>query len=126
MASDAISTAVAELPEWLKWGANAGLFVALVFGSLWTARKVRHEEREHDSRPFDPAKLLEASPIRQVITATETIADNAKLQTEALKTISAAATAIARMVEEDFDERRVDREVERRLKEQRASREARA
>lgn len=128
MASDAVTTVTAvaaDLPEWLKWGANAGLFVALVLGSLWSVRKARHEEREHESEPFDPVKLLDASPVRQIIAAAETVADNAKLQTEALKTISAAAAAMAKTVEDDFDERRVQREVDRRLQEQRLLREAR-
>lgn len=47
--------------------------------------------------------------------AATSISENMRLQTEALKVSSAALGAIAKLVEEDFDERRVHREVGRRL-----------
>lgn len=114
MAGEA-ATIAAELPPWLQWAAQAALFVVTAVGGVAAVVVGKRRAVEHESEPFDPEELLDSSPIKRLIAAFETMADNAKLQTEAVKTISAAATAMARTVEEDFDERRVLREVERRL-----------
>ena len=125
MAADA-ATIISELPPWLQVGANAALFVVTALGGIWALRRGHKVEAERDAEPFDAADLLESSPIKRFIASVETLADNAKLQTEAQSRISAAATALAKLVEEDFDERRVDREVERRLDRERRNRETRA
>ena len=128
MAGEAPSAAslVSELPDWLKWGANIALILfAMVAGPL-VARAGRKSERERDSEPFDAEAFLDASPVRKLIAAAEVVADSVPLQTEALKTIAAAASAMARTVEQDWDERRIEREVKRRLQEAGAQREASA
>ncbi|KAB1075345.1 hypothetical protein [Methylobacterium planeticum] len=76
--------------------------------------------------PADGENLLTAGPVRDLFEAIASIADNIRLQTDDLKTISAAMFAVAKVVEEDFDERPVERAVDRHLGEERRLREARA
>ena len=128
MATEPSSAAalVAELPDWLKWGANLALILfAMVAGPL-AVRAGRKGEQEHEAEVFDPADLLESSPIRRLVAAWETIADNARLQTEALKTISAIATLQAKALQSGFNEDDIHRDVHWRLTEARLARDDRA
>lgn len=124
MAADA-ATIAAELPLWLQWSAQAALFVVTAVGGVAAIFVGKRKPAEPESEPFDPEELLDSSPIKRLIASFETMADNAKVQTEALKTMSAAAVALAKTVEDDFDERRVKREVSRLLDEERRAREGR-
>lgn len=108
---------VAALPPWLQFGANAALFVLTVGLGVLAVLKGRKDAEAHPA--LDPAELLASSPVKTVVEAIALIAENMRLQTEALKVTSAAATALAKLIEHDFDERRVHREVDRRLEEER-------
>lgn len=112
-----ITALIASLPPWLQVGANVGLLAVLLVGGFFAIRKGHRDEDESDASGFDAAALLERSPIKAYLEAVQVMADHAKLQTEAAKTISAALVAIAKLVETDFDERRIQREVERRTAE---------
>lgn len=101
---------VAALPDWLKVGANAALFVVGLAIAVLAIRK-GHKEGEPGDKP-ELDDLLDSSPVK-------TFLDNMRLQTEAMKVMAAALGAMAKVHEADFDERRVHREVERRLAEER-------
>lgn len=110
---------VNNLPEWLKTGANVALFLISLATMGLAMRKGRSDEAEHEAREHEGAReaheALAAGPVREALTSLATLAENARLQTEAQKVTAAALTALAKLVEDDFDERRVDREVDRRL-----------
>ena len=55
----------------------------------------------------------------------DTLADNAKIQTLALKTIAAAAAVQAKKLEPTFDEGHIERDTETRLMHERNNRAAR-
>lgn len=107
------------LPDWLKVGANAAVFVVGLAIAVLAVRKGRRDEDEHEGRDHEGVReaqeALAAGPIREALTSLSTLAENARLQTEAQKVAAAALTAMAKLVEDDFDERRVNREVDRRL-----------
>lgn len=104
----------AQLPPWLQTASAAALFVvAVMAGALGLLRGRAVGAGEGEAHEVED--LLASAPVRRLLECAEAVSDNARLQTEALKTISAAATAMAKTVEDDFDERRVQREVDRRL-----------
>lgn len=113
------SALINNLPDWLKIGANAAVFVVGLAIAILAVRKGRSDEAEHEARDHEGAReaheALAAGPVREALTSLATLAENARLQTEAQKVTAAALTALAKLVEDDFDERRVDREVDRRL-----------
>lgn len=113
------SALINNLPDWLKIGANAAVFVVGLAIAILAVRKGRSDDGEHEGREHEGAReaheALAAGPVREALTSLATLAENARLQTEAQKVTAAALTALAKLVEDDFDERRVDREVDRRL-----------
>lgn len=113
------SALIDNLPDWLKIGANAAVFVVGLAIAVMAVREVRSDDGEHEGRDHEgarePHEALAAGPVREALTSLATLAENARLQTEAQKVSAAALTALAKLVEDDFDERRVDREVDRRL-----------
>lgn len=109
------SAFLAGLPPWAQIGANVALFLLTIAAGVWGIRKGHKDEGEKESEPFHASDLLDSSPVKRMLETWETVADNARLQTEALKTISAAAVAMAKTIEADFDERRIQSEVKRRL-----------
>ena len=125
MAGDA-SSLIAELPPWLQWGASASLFVVTTVAGLAAIRVGHKRGKAEDDDGFDADKLLDASPIRRFLEAVDTLADNAKIQTLALKTIAAAAAVQAKKLEPTFDEGHIERDTEMRLTHERILREARA
>ncbi len=122
MAADA--SVLTELPTWIQMAIGVGIAIATAASGLVVAKHNRKKAEDEDHESLDAEDFLKASPIQKFLDAINTmannsaaLAENSRLQTEALKTISATAIAIARTYEEDFDERRILREVERRLKE---------
>lgn len=117
---------VAMLPDNLKPIAASILFLGTAAAGwvavLWAKKKESEKPEEH----FDAEDILESSHIKNFLENVQTLADNARLQTEALKNISAASTIIGKTLEEDYDERRVEREVSRRLAEDRLRRDMRS
>lgn len=114
------------LPEAVRPFAAGFLFVGTAVAGwvvvLWSKKKESEKPDEH----FDAEDLLESSHIKAFLNNVQTLADNSRLQTEALKNISAAATAMGKTIEVDYDERRVNREVERRLAEEKMRRDMRS
>jgi hypothetical protein len=111
---------IALLPDWLKGGASAGLFViSCVIAFLGWKASLNKGEHDHEAREHDDAlevrEAMAAGPVRDALTYLATLAENARLQTEALKVMAAAGTALAKTVEADFSERRIKDEVDRRL-----------
>ncbi|AWN35698.1 hypothetical protein [Methylobacterium radiodurans] len=66
---------------------------------------------------FDAQDLLTSAAVLRFLTAHDTIAAHMVIQSEALKTISAAATVWAKAQEDDFQEWRIAAAVERRWNE---------
>jgi hypothetical protein len=113
-----VTTAIAAMPPWLQGAASVAVFVLTVLIGL---RAVRQGSKDAEEHHLDPAELLASSPVKALVDAIVLISEHQRLQTEALKVTSAALTALAKLIEDDFDERRVHREVERRLAERRAA-----
>jgi hypothetical protein len=107
---------IKSLPDWLQVGANIILFLVAI-GITVGAYFRGHAKGGEKAEALDTDAFLESGPVRGFLEAVTAIAENMRLQTEALKVTSAALGAIAKLVEEDFDERRVHREVDRVLEE---------
>jgi hypothetical protein len=104
-----------------------GLTVAGIAGfGLWQYVKARSKaegERAEEHEHFDAEDLLETSPVKAFLANVNTLADAAKLQTEALRTISAALVTLAKIYEQDFDEMRIRIAVQERFDAEEARRE---
>lgn len=107
---------VKSLPDWLQVGANVILFLVAI-GITVGAYFRGHAKGGEKAEMLDAEAFLESDPVQGFLGSITAIAENMRLQTEAQKVASAALGAIAKLVEDDFDERRVHREVERRLAE---------
>lgn len=110
------ASAFTDLPLWIQAALTIGAGIATAVGGVVFGKRGHRAVREHEDIADE---LLESSPIRKFLESVETVTANQKLQTEALRTIAVAVTAIAKILEDEFDEQRIDREIARRLGEQR-------
>lgn len=120
-----IQAMIAALPPWAQAAAQFAVFL-LTVGIGWKATRhgKRRDEGDDDDADahHDAALILAADPVKAGLSALVELGANARLQTEALKTIAAAHTAYAKLVEPDFLELRIFKMVQDQLREERRNR----
>lgn len=114
---------IPSLPPWAQAGANVAVFVLTVILGILAFRHGRAKPADDDDH-HDAKLILAADPVKAALTAIVTLGDNARLQTEALKTIAAASTVYAKLAEPGFLELHVFKAVHEQLREERRNRAA--
>lgn len=127
-----VTELIPGLPPWaqLMGGALCSLGVG-VYGmyQLVTAKRAEAKAIEAAVAPhetFDPDELLEAGPVVRFLANVDDLTANARLQTEALRNISAVFTLIGKRMEDGYSELMVFKAVHEALKEERTQRAPRA